>query len=93
VNRLLAWLREHKNAVAAVVALVVVWRVARFALGSAWVLAGWDDVVGVGDWALERWPLVAAALALVFVAVFVTVRAVIPWLERREHDKRTRSSG
>ena len=57
------------------------------------MLAGWDDVVGVGDWALERWPLVAAALALVFVAVFVTVRAVIPWLERREHDKRTPSSG
>jgi hypothetical protein len=93
VSRLLAWLREHKNGVAAVVALVVVWRVARFALGSAWVLAGWDDVVGVGNWALERWAPVAAALALVFAAVFVTVRAVIPWLERREQDKRTRSSG
>jgi hypothetical protein len=93
LNRLLAWLREHKNGVAAVVALVVVWRVARFALGSAWVLAGWDDVVEVGNWALERWAPVAAALALVFAAVFVTVRAVIPWLERREQDKRTRSSG
>jgi hypothetical protein len=93
VSRLLAWLREHKNGVAALVALVVVWRVARFALGSAWVLAGWDDVVGVGNWALERWAPVAAALALVFAAVFVTVRAVIPWLERREQDKRTRSSG
>jgi hypothetical protein len=69
----------------------VVWRVARFSLGSAWVLAGWDDVVGVGDWTLERWPLVAAALALVFVAVFVTVRAVIPWLERRQGEKSTRS--
>ena len=92
MSRLLAWLREHKNGVAAVVALVVVWRVARFAIGSAWVLAGWDDVVGVGDWALERWPQVATALSLVFVAVFMTVRAVIPWLERRERDKRTRSS-
>ena len=62
MNRLLAWLREHKNAVAAVVALVVVWRVARFALGSAWVLAGWDDVVAwatgrssAGPWWPPRW--------------------------------------
>lgn len=93
MNRLLVWLREHKNGVAAVVALFVVWRVARLALGSAWVLAGWDDVLGVGNWALERWPLFALALALVFAAVFVTVRAVIPWFERREHDKRTRASG
>ena len=93
MSRLLAWLREHKNGVAAVVALVVVWRLARFAIGSAWVVAGWDDVVGVGDWALERWPFAAAALALVFMAVFVTVRAVIPWLDRRERHRRTRSSG
>jgi hypothetical protein len=43
VSRLLGWLSEHKNGVAAVVALLAVWRVARFALGSAWVLGGWDD--------------------------------------------------
>ena len=53
MSRLLGWLSEHKNGVAAVVALLAVWRVARFTLGSAWVLA------------------------------FLTVRAVIPWLERR----------
>ncbi|HVD55303.1 MAG TPA: hypothetical protein VNC17_00560 [Thermoleophilaceae bacterium] len=47
------------------------------------MLGGWDDILGVGDWALERWPLVAAALAVVFILVFLTVRAVIPWLERR----------
>jgi hypothetical protein len=47
VSRLLGWLSEHKNGVAAVAALLVVWRVARFALGV------------------------------------LTVRAVIPWLERR----------
>jgi hypothetical protein len=83
VRQLLSWLSEHKTGVAAVVALFAVWRVARFALGSAWVLAGWDDIVGVGDWALEHWPFAIAALMLVFVAVFLTVRAVIPWLERR----------
>lgn len=83
MSRLLGWLSEHKNGVAAVAALLVVWRVARFALGSAWLLAGWDDILGVGDWALERWPLAAAALALVFILAFLTVRAVIPWLEHR----------
>jgi len=46
VSRLLGWLSEHKNGVAAVAALLVVWRVARFALGSAWLLAGWDDILG-----------------------------------------------
>jgi hypothetical protein len=85
VRRLLRWLSEHKNGVAAVVAVFAVWRLARLALGSAWVLAGWDDILGVGDSALERWPLVAAALALIFVVVFLTVRVVIPWLERRAH--------
>jgi hypothetical protein len=83
VSRLLGWLSEHKNGVAAVVALLAVWRVARFAIGGAWVLGGWDDILGVGDRALDRWPLVAAALAVVFVLAFLTVRAVIPWLERR----------
>lgn len=83
MSRLLGWLSEHKNGVAAVVALLAVWRVARFALGSAWLLGGWDDILGVGDWALERWPLVATGLSAVFVLAFLTVRAVIPWLERR----------
>lgn len=83
MNRLFGWLREHKSGVAVAVALFVVWRVVRFALASTWVLAGWDDVLGVGDWALERWPLVAAALVLVFIVVFLTVRAAIPWLDRR----------
>lgn len=83
MNRLLAWLREHKNGVAVAVALFAVWRVARFALAGTWLLAGWNDILGAGDWALERWPLVAVALALVFVLVFLTVRALIPWLERR----------
>ena len=83
LSRLLAWLGEHKNGVAAAVALFAVWRVARWALGSAWVLAGWDDIGAVGSWALERWPLVAAVLAAVFAGVFATVRTLIPWLERR----------
>ena len=83
MSRLLGWLSEHKNGVAAVVALLAVWRVARFALGSAWLLGGWDDILGVGDWAFERWPLVGAGLSAVFVLAFLTVRAVIPWLERR----------
>lgn len=83
MSRLLGWLSEHKNGVAAVVALLAVWRVARFALGSAWLLGGWDDILGVGDWALERGPLVAPGLSAVFVLAFLTVRAVIPWLERR----------
>ena len=82
---LLGWLREHKNGVAAVVALVAVWRVARWASGGAWLLARWDDFGDVGGWALEHWLLVVAALVLLFAAVFVTVRAVIPWLERRAH--------
>jgi hypothetical protein len=34
---------------------------------------------------------VAVGLALVFVAVFLTVRALIPWLERREQRKRIAS--
>jgi hypothetical protein len=83
VKRLFAWLREHKSGVAVAVALFAVWRLARFALASTWVLAGWDDVLGAGDWALERWPLVAAVLVGVFIVVFLTVRAVIPWLDRR----------
>jgi hypothetical protein len=83
VNRLFAWLREHKSGVAVAVALFAVWRVARFALASTWVLAGWDDVLGAGDWALERWWLVATVLVAVFVVVFLTVRALIPWLDRR----------
>lgn len=82
-----AWLSKHRNGVAAAVALFAVWRVARWLIGSAWFLAGWDDVVGVGEWALDRWLLVAVGLAMVFVAVFLTVRALIPWLERREQRK------
>ncbi len=87
---LLGWLSRHRNGVAALAAVFVVWRVLRAALGGAWVLAGWDDIAGVGDWALEHWLLVALALAAVFVAVFFVVRSVIPWLERRE---RRRASG
>lgn len=83
MNRLFAWLREHKSGVAVAVALFAVWRVARFALATTWVLAGWDDVLDAGDWALARWWLVAAVLIAVFVAVFLTVRALIPWLDRR----------
>ena len=90
MSPLLGWLREHKNGIAAVVALVVVWRVARFVLGSTWLLVGWDDMVGVGEWTLEHWWPLAAALLVVFVTVFLTVRALIPWLERREQRKRTR---
>ena len=92
MSGLLGWLREHKNGIAAVVALVVVWRVARFALGSTWLLVGWDDMLGVGEWALEHWPQLATALLVVFATVFLTVRALIPWLERRERRKRTRAA-
>lgn len=88
---LLAWLSRHRTGAAAVIAAFAVWRFARFAVGSAWLVAGWDDIVGVGDWALERWPLAAACLVLVFGAVFFTVRALIPWLERRERRNRTAS--
>ena len=52
MSRLLGWLSEHKNGVAGVVALLAVWRVARFTLGSAWVLGGWDDILVI-PW-LER---------------------------------------
>ena len=62
---------------AVAIAAFAVWRVARWLIGSAWLVAGWDDIAGVGEWALDRWPLVALALALVFVAVFGAVRALI----------------
>jgi hypothetical protein len=83
VNALFAWLRRNKSAAATVVALFVVWRVARAAIGGAWVLAGWDDVRGVGEWALEHWIWFGLGLAVLFLVVFFTVRAVIPWLDDR----------
>jgi small-conductance mechanosensitive channel len=92
LRSLLAWLSQHRNVVAAVVAVFAVWRVARWLIGSAWFLAGWDDIVGVGEWALDRWPLVALVLGMVFVAVFLAVRSLIPWLERREQRKRAESA-
>jgi hypothetical protein len=89
VKRLLEWLARHRSAVAAAAALFVVWRVARAVIGGVWFFAGWDDIAGAGEWTLDRWPLVAAGLAAVFLAVFLVVRAVIPWLERRERSRST----
>ncbi len=83
MNRLLAWLSRHKSAAAVVAAVFVVWRVARSVIAGTWALAGWDDIKGVGEWAIERWVWFAAALVLLFAAVFLTVRALIPWLEER----------
>jgi hypothetical protein len=83
LSRLLAWLSRHKSAAAGVVAAVVVWRVARNVIAGTWLIAGWDDIRDVGGWALERWVWFALGLALVFAAVFLTVRALIPWLEER----------
>jgi bacteriorhodopsin len=83
LSRLLAWLSRHKSAAAGVVAAVVVWRVARNVIAGAWLIAGWDDIGDVGEWAIERWVWFALGLALVFAAVFLTVRALIPWLEER----------
>jgi hypothetical protein len=85
LSRLLAWLNRHKSAAAGLVAAVVVWRVARGVIAGTWALAGWDDIRGVGEWALERWVWFALALALVFALVFLTVRALIPWLDARSH--------
>jgi len=79
LSRLLAWLSRHKSAAAGVVAAVVVWRVARNVIAGTWLIAGWDDIRDVGEWALERW----VWFALVFAAVFLTMRALIPWLEER----------
>jgi hypothetical protein len=83
LSRLLAWLNRHKSAAAGVVAAVVVWRVARNVIAGTWLIAGWDDIKGVGEWALERWVWFALALVLLFALVFFTVRALIPWLEER----------
>jgi hypothetical protein len=92
VNKALEWVRRHRTGVAAAVAAFVVWRVARLAFGTAWFLAGWDDIVGVGEWTLERWPLALAALAAIFVVVFLAVRALIPWIERRQSARRNSSA-
>jgi hypothetical protein len=83
LSRLLAWLNRHKSAAAAVVAVVAVWRVARSVIAGTWALAGWDDIRDVGDWALERWVWFALGLAVLFALVFLTVRALIPWLDER----------
>jgi hypothetical protein len=83
LSRLLAWLNRHKSAAAGVVAAVAVWRVARNGIAGTWLIAGWDDMEDVGAWALERWLWFALGLVLVFAAVFLTVRALIPWLEER----------
>ena len=83
MSRLLAWLNRHKSAAAGVVAAVVVWRVARSVIAGTWALAGWDDIRDVGEWALERWVWFALGLARPVRAVFLTVRALIPWLDER----------
>ena len=83
MSRLLAWLNRHKSAAAGVVAVVAVWRVARSVIAGTWALAGWDDIRDVGDWALERWVWFALGLAVLFALAFLTVRAVIPWLDER----------
>jgi hypothetical protein len=57
----------------------LVWRVARNVIAGTWLIAGWDDIKDVGEWALARWVWFALGLAL----VFLTVRALIPWLEER----------
>ncbi len=83
MSGLLAWLSRHKSVAAGVVATVVVWRVARNVIAGTWLLAGWDDIQDVGEWALEHWVWFALGLALLFAVVFLTVRALIPWLEER----------
>ena len=83
MSRLLAWLNRHKSAAAGVVAVVAVWRVARSVIAGTWALAGWDDIRDVGDWALERWVWFALGLAVLFALAFLTVRALIPWLDER----------
>jgi hypothetical protein len=89
VRGILEWLARHRSAVAAAAALFVVWRVVRAVIGGVWFFAGWDDIAGAGDWTLDHWPLAVAALAALFALVFVVVRAVIPWLERRERSRPT----
>ena len=83
MSRLLAWLNRHKSAAAGVVAALVVWRVARAVIAGTWALAGWDDVRDVGEWALDRWVWFALGLAVLFAAVYLIVRALIPWLDER----------
>ncbi len=83
MSGLLAWLREHRNVAAAAVAAFVVWRVVRFGATWVWTIAGWDDITGVGEWAFEHWLLAVALLCGLFAVVFLAVRAVIPWLQRR----------
>ena len=56
------------------------WRVARNVIAGTWLIAGWDDIKDGGVGARALW---FARLALVFAAVFLTARALIPWLEER----------
>lgn len=86
------WLKRRRSLAAAVAGLYVVFRIARAVFGFGVSFGGFRFLDSAAGFLENHWLLTVGALAVVFLAVFVIVRWVIDWLDRRERSKRQSDS-
>ena len=77
------WLGRRRSIAAAVAALYVVFRVARWVGGIGWSFGRVGFLESAADFLSDHWLAAAAVLAAIFLATFVAVRATIGELTRR----------
>ena len=84
MQRALEWAKRWRTLVAAIVALWVLLRVLRWALGAAWATRGLDGLQeAVADFAVGHWIAIVGAAALLVAVVFVAVRTAVRDRARR----------
>ena len=82
------WLKRRRSLAAAVAGVYVVLKVVRWVAGIGTSFGGLRFLEEATDFLSDHWLLAVAVLGVLFLAVFVTVRWVIDWLDRRERRKR-----
>lgn len=87
MQRALGWVRRHRGLVAAVVAVWVVLKGARWIAGGAWAAREWIPWDDVWPWLRSHWLAGALVVLAAGAVVFAGVRAAIGVLDRRERAK------
>jgi hypothetical protein len=83
VRGALRWLYERRGIVAAAVAVWVVLKLLRGAVGLGWAFREVIPWSGVGTWLETHWYVGLAALVAAFALAFVAARYALGWAGRR----------